>query len=82
MLYVLDGLSMDVILGMDFLKWYNPSTSWVDSLVGMPYLAENDGVCQSSSNSQGGCVDGVGPARMITCSNGLLCKKKVLLSAK
>ena len=25
--YMLDGLSTDVILGMDFLKWYNPSIS-------------------------------------------------------
>ena len=44
-LYVLDGLSTDVIPDMDFLKRYNPSISWVDSLVGMPCLAENDGVC-------------------------------------
>ena len=72
MLYVLDSLSTDVILGMDFLKRYNPSISWVDFLVGMPYLAENDGMCQSSANLQGGRVDGVGHARMTTCSNGML----------
>ena len=29
-LCVLDGLLTDVILGMDFLKRYNPSISWVD----------------------------------------------------
>ena len=27
-------------------------------------------------------MDGVGHARMTTCSNGVLCKKKVLVSAK
>ena len=43
-LYMLDGLSTDVILDMDFLKQYNPSISWVDFLIGMPCLAENDGV--------------------------------------
>ena len=37
-LYVLEGLLTDVILGMDFLKWYNTSISSVDSLVGMPCL--------------------------------------------
>ena len=44
MLYVLESLSTDVILGMDFLKQYNSSISWVDSLVGMPCLVSNDGV--------------------------------------
>ena len=82
MLYVLDGLSTNVILGIDFLKWFNPSISWVDFLVGMLCLAENNGICKSSSNLQGGHVDGVGYARMTTCSNGILCKKKVLVSAK
>ena len=48
----------------------------------MPCLEENDGVCQSNSNLQGSCMDGVGHARMTTCSNGILCKKKVLVSAK
>ena len=42
---MLASLSTDVILGMEFLKRYNLSISWVDSLVGMPCLAENDGVC-------------------------------------
>ena len=40
MLYMLDSLLTDVILGMDFLKQNNPSISWVDSLIGMPSLAE------------------------------------------
>ena len=44
-LYVLESLLTDAIFCMDFLKWYNPSKSGVDSLVGMPYLVENDGVC-------------------------------------
>ena len=42
---MLEGVSTDVILGMDFLKKYNPSISWVDSLVGMLCLVENDAVC-------------------------------------
>ena len=33
-LYMLEVLLTDKILGMDFLKDYNPSISWVDSLVG------------------------------------------------
>ena len=48
----------------------------------MPCLAENDGICLSSSNLQGSRVDGVGHTTMTTCSNGVLCKKKVLVSAK
>ena len=40
-LYVLDGLKSNVIMGMDFLKWYNPSISWLDCCVGMPCLAAN-----------------------------------------
>ena len=81
-LYVLEGLLTDAILGMDFLKWYNPSIGWFDSLVGMLYLVENDGVCQSILNLQGGRMDGIGHARMATCSSGVLCKNKVLVSAE
>ena len=77
---MLEGLSADVILGMNFLKWYNPPVSWVDSLVGMPCLVENNSVCQSSSNLQGSRVDDVSHTRMTTCSNGILCRKKVLVS--
>ena len=44
-LYVLDGLQSDVILGIDFLKWYNPSTSWIDCCIGMSCLVANGGVC-------------------------------------
>ena len=28
-LYVLPGLSLDVLLGMDWLKSYNPKVNWV-----------------------------------------------------
>ena len=38
-------------------------------------------MCQSSSNLQGSRMDGTGHARMTTCSNGVLCKKTVLVSA-
>ena len=44
-LYVLDGLQSNVILGMNFLKRYNPFVSWIDCCVGMPCLAVNGGVC-------------------------------------
>ena len=44
-LYVLDGLQSNVILGMDFLKWYNLPISWIDCHVGMPCLTANGGVC-------------------------------------
>ena len=43
-LYVLDGLQSDIILGMDFVKRYNPSISWIDCRVGMPCLAANSAV--------------------------------------
>ena len=45
MLYVQEGLSINVKLSMDFLKRYNPSISWVDSCDGMPCLVDNDGMC-------------------------------------
>ena len=80
MLYVLEDLLTDVILGIDFLQQYNASISWVDSLVGMPCLVENDGVHKSSLNSKGSHMDGSCHARMITCSNGVLCMKQVLVS--
>ena len=51
---MLDGLTTDVILGMDFLKRYNPTVSWLDSRVGMPCLAQNGCGCKSSANSVGG----------------------------
>ena len=45
-------------------------------------LEENDSVYQSSSNLPGSHVDGIGHDRMLTCSNGMLCKKKVLVLVK
>ena len=43
--YVLDGLQSNMILGMDFLKWYSLLISWIDCRVCMPCLATNGGVC-------------------------------------
>ena len=60
---------------MDFLKRYNPSISWVDCRVGMPCLALNDGVCQSSANDVTEAVSCSDRRGMSKCSNGLLCKK-------
>ena len=42
------------------------SISWVDSVVGVPCLVENDGACQSSSNLNGSRVDCTGHARLTT----------------
>ena len=69
---MLDGLTTDVILGMDFLKRYNPTVSWLDSRVGMPCLAQNGCGCKSSANSVGGNV-GSSCGTMTTCSNGARC---------
>ena len=44
-LYVPNGLQSSVILKMDFLKWYNPSISWINCHIGMPCLVANGGVC-------------------------------------
>ena len=74
-LYVLDGLQNDVILRMDFLKWYNPSISWIDCCVGMPCLTANGGVCQSSGNDIAKMVVCSDHRGMSKCSNGMLCKK-------
>ena len=71
-LYVLDGLTTDIILGMDFLKRYNPTVSWLDCCVGMPCLAQNGCCCKSSANSVGGNA-GSSCGNMITCSNGAKC---------
>ena len=63
-----------MILGMDFLKWYNPSTSWIDYHVGMLCLTANGCVCQSSGNDVAKvvvCSDHPGVSK---CSNGMLCK--------
>ena len=44
-LYMLDSLQSNVILGINFLKWYNLSITWIDCHVGVPCLAANGGVC-------------------------------------
>ena len=71
-----------MILGIDFLKWYNPSISWIDWCVGIPYLAANGGVCKSSGNyvaKAAVCSDRGG---MSKCSNGMLFKNQVVVIAK
>ena len=60
---------------MDFLKWYNPSISWIDCHVGMPCLTAKDGVCQSSENEVAEAVSRSDRHGMSKCSNGVLCKK-------
>ena len=64
-----------MILGMDFLKWYNPSISWIDCHVGMPCLTANDGVCQSSRNEVAKVVLCADCHGMSKCGNGVLYKK-------
>ena len=59
---------------MDFLKRYNPSISWLDCRVGMPCLALNGGVCQSSGNAVVEAVSCSDRCGMSKCSNGVLCK--------
>ena len=73
-LYVLEGLSTDVILGMDFLQRYNPSISWIDACVAMPCLATNGCVCKSSANCVGGAQRVSHSEDVTKCSNGVLCR--------
>ena len=73
-LYVLDGLQSNMILGMDFLKWYNPSISWLDHHAGMPCLVANGAVCQSSTNVVAGAATCSSHADMTKCSNEATCK--------
>ena len=60
---------------MVFLKWYNPSISWIDFRVGMPCLAANGGVCKSSENEVAQAVSCSDHRGMSQCINGVLCKK-------
>ena len=60
---------------MDFLKWYNPSISWIDCRVGMPCLAQNGGVSKSSENVVPEAVSCSDLHGMSKCSNGVLCNK-------
>ena len=63
-----------MILGIDFLKWYNLLISWIDCRVGMPCLTANGGVCQSSGNDVAKVVVCSDHHGMSKCSNGVLCK--------
>ena len=71
-----------MMLGMDFLKWYNPSISWLDYHVGMPCLAANGGVCKSSGNDVVKVVVCSDCCGMSKCSNGMLCKNQVVFVPK
>ena len=73
-LYVLDDLQSDVIIGIDILKWYNPSINWLDCCVSMPCLAANSAVCLSSTNDVAKSVACSDYLCMSKCSNGVLCK--------
>ena len=59
---------------MDFLKWCNPSISWLDCYVGMPCLAANGAVCQSSAKDVAKAVVCSDHLCLSKCSNGVLCK--------
>ena len=61
-------------MGMDFLKWYNLSISWIDCRVGMPCLTANGDVCKSSRNDVAKAVLCSDHRGMSNCSNGMLCK--------
>ena len=59
-------------MGIDSLIWYNPSISWVDCCVGMPYLAANGGVCELTRNDVAKAVVCSDHLCMSKCSNGML----------
>ena len=63
-----------MILGMDFLKGYNPSISWIDFRVGMSCLIVNNAVCQSSKNDVAKAVVCFDHCSISKCSNSVLCK--------
>ena len=70
-----------MILRINFLKWYNPSISWIYCCVGMPCLAANGAVCQSNAKDVAElvvCSDYMG---MRKCGNGVLCRNKVMVVA-
>ena len=69
---MLDGLTSNVSLEMDFLKQYNPTVSWLDCQVGIPCLVQNGCGSKSSTNSVGETVDNL-HGNMSTCSNGVWC---------
>ena len=69
-LYVLEGLQNSAILGMDFLKQYNPQIGWIDSRVVMPCLTANDAACQSSAYVVARSAACSSRADMTKCRNG------------
>ena len=69
---MLDGLTTDIILGVDFLKQYNPTVSWLDCCIGMPCLAQNGCACKSSADSVGAIASSL-CGDMTTCSNEARC---------
>ena len=81
-LYVLEGLQTDVILGRDFLRRYNPQTSWIDSRVAMPCLGKKDDVCKSNANCVGSTQSALHGSHVSQCSNGITCTNQVVVSAK
>ena len=78
---MLDGLTTNVILGMDFLKRCSPTISWLDCCVGMPCLAQNGCTCKSSTNSVGATAGSL-HGSMTICSNGEQCHDQVIVSAR
>ena len=80
--YMLDGLQTDMILGMGFLRRYNPQISWIDSRVTMPCFGKKDGVCKSSTNCVGSTPTGLCGTNVSQCSNGVTCTEQVVVSAK
>ena len=81
-LYILEGLQTDVILGMGFLQQYNPQISWIDSCIVMPCLTKKDGVCKSCTNCVGSTQSGLCGTSIIQCSNSVTCTGQIVVSTK
>ena len=71
-----------MIVGMDFLRRYNPQIRWIDSRVAMPCLRKKDGVCKSSAYCVGSALSGLHGTNVCQCSNGITCTDQALVSAK
>ena len=59
-LYVLRGLSNDVVLGMNWLAKFNPKINWVDLSLCLPCMS----ICTDRTNRRAGgkrevCLDGI-----------------------
>ena len=76
---MLDGLTTDVILGMDFLKWYNPTVGWILELVCLVWRKMVVAVNQVQSIG-----DAVGSlhGNMNTFSNGVRYCDQVVVSVR